>query len=363
MKATFSLWVPIVVSLSSVIAQPLPKTGGITAVEAIHLLERRLLPELDGKRLVITSVDLGISGQHPTYLVSCRANQDGYQATVDAQAARLTQIRKNGEPFYEWPGPLVVGHRGNVKFAPENTIPAFEVALRYGADLIEIDVRQTRDAELVIIHDETVDRTTDGTGKVADLALKQLKGLDAGSWFDSSFEGVRIPTLRETLRFLRGKALPDIDFKAGDPERLIALLREEGFLPGSEEHSLEKPPAARLRALEVPPTLYCGDWDLLRQTRALTNDLLWRPTVPIGEAGLPVLIHHFDPPIVNVDWKQFSEGLIRSIHLAGKRSFLNTMKQDTELAMRAVIETAPDYIQSDHIDILMPLLRARGLHR
>jgi glycerophosphoryl diester phosphodiesterase len=236
----------------------------------------------------------------------------------------------------------VVGHRGTVKFAPENTIPAFEAAIQQGADLLEMDIRETSDGELVVIHDETVDRTTNGMGFVAEISLAEIKALDAGSWFSQEFTGVRVPTLKEALQAIRGRALPDIDFKAGTPSKLIKILSEEQLLG--------------------KVTLYCGDWELLQATLKESDGFFARPTVPFGRAGLPVVLHAIDPPIININWEEFSEPLVRDVHMAGRESFLNVMQHDNELAMIKMIETLPDYIQSDHLDILMSLLRERGLH-
>jgi glycerophosphoryl diester phosphodiesterase len=90
-------------------------------------------------------------------------------------------------------------HRGDVKAAPENTIPAFESAVKKGAAQIELDVQLSKDGELVIMHDATVNRTTDGEGRVHEMTFAELRALDAGSWFGPEFTGARIPTLRETL--------------------------------------------------------------------------------------------------------------------------------------------------------------------
>lgn len=104
--------------------------------------------------------------------------------------------------------PLLIAHRGGSALAPENTLPAFRRALHWWrADVLEIDVRCSRDGEVVVIHDETVDRTTNGTGRVADLPLSEIRALDAGFHFSpdggASFpfrgQGVTIPTLREVL--------------------------------------------------------------------------------------------------------------------------------------------------------------------
>jgi glycerophosphoryl diester phosphodiesterase len=101
---------------------------------------------------------------------------------------------------------LVFGHRGAKAYAPMNTIPAFELAAEQGAQGIELDVQLSSDGELVIIHDYTVDSTSDGTGEVATKSLDELKALDMGSWFDAKFAGLRIPTLDEVFTAV-GQAL------------------------------------------------------------------------------------------------------------------------------------------------------------
>src|SRR5919197_4354903 len=100
--------------------------------------------------------------------------------------------------------PLVVGHRGAMGYAPENTLASFELAVEQGADVVELDVHLSRDGQVVVIHDEQLDRTTDGRGLVGDRTLDELKRLDAGSWFDPRFAGQRIPTLHEVLAWASG---------------------------------------------------------------------------------------------------------------------------------------------------------------
>jgi len=93
-------------------------------------------------------------------------------------------------------------HRGAMATHPENTLPAFREAIKAGAHMIEFDVFLTRDNHMVVMHDETVDRTTNGTGKVADLTLDQIKDLDAGSWKSQEFKETRVPTLDEVLAIM-----------------------------------------------------------------------------------------------------------------------------------------------------------------
>lgn len=94
---------------------------------------------------------------------------------------------------------VIIGHRGAAGRAPENTIPSIDKALELEADAIEVDLRQTADGTVVALHDEDVDRTTDGSGDVDEMTLAEVRSLDAGSWFGPEFEGTRIPTLTEVL--------------------------------------------------------------------------------------------------------------------------------------------------------------------
>ena len=109
--------------------------------------------------------------------------------------------------------PLIFAHRGASKAAPENTLPAFEAAIRLGADGVELDVQYSSDGALVIFHNDTLEKTSDGTGRVTAHTLEDLRALDAGSWFDPTFAGTRIPTLDETLDLLKGRLLINIELK------------------------------------------------------------------------------------------------------------------------------------------------------
>jgi glycerophosphoryl diester phosphodiesterase len=111
---------------------------------------------------------------------------------------------------------LMVAHRGFSGGAPENTMAAFKKAIEIGSDMIELDVHLSKDGEVVVIHDDTLNRTTDGKGKVVSYTLNELKQLDAGSWFGPQFSGERIPTLKEVLELTHGQVLLCIELKGGD---------------------------------------------------------------------------------------------------------------------------------------------------
>ena len=117
------------------------------------------------------------------------------------------------ETFYR-DRPLNFAHRGASHDAPANTLAAFQLAAEMGADGLELDVHLSRDGELVVIHDFTLQATTDGQGRVHDRTLPELKQLDAGSWFQPQFAGERIPTLQEVIDAVGRRLLLNIELKA-----------------------------------------------------------------------------------------------------------------------------------------------------
>lgn len=135
------------------------------------------------------------------------------------------------------PTPIIFGHRGASNYAPENTLAAFELAARQGAPAIELDAMLSADDAVVVIHDATVDRTTDGHGKVSEMPLATLKKLDAGSSFDIAFRGEPIPTLDEVFESLGDRIYINVELKnyATPLDTLPAKVAEI-----VRRHSLEK---------------------------------------------------------------------------------------------------------------------------
>ena len=115
--------------------------------------------------------------------------------------------------------PFFIAHRGASGTAPENTLPAIDSALAAGVDYIEIDVHLSLDGKVIVIHDATVDRTTNGTGKVQKLTAEYIQSLDAGSWFGEPFIGVKVPTLEEVIRHIDGKVKLLIEIKKKGKEK------------------------------------------------------------------------------------------------------------------------------------------------
>lgn len=135
------------------------------------------------------------------------------------------------------PRPLVIAHRGYSAAAPENTLPAFRLAVAAGADLVELDYYHTRDGVPIVIHDADLDRTTDAGRvlggrkiRVDSRSASELARLDAGSWFRTPTPGVRLPLLTEALDLIQSNSVTLIERKAGDAASCVKLLRERQLI-------------------------------------------------------------------------------------------------------------------------------------
>ena len=112
-----------------------------------------------------------------------------------------------------FPRPIIFAHRGDLAHAPENTLPAFLQALQKGADGVELDVKLTADGHVIVIHDSTLDSTTDGKGRVASSTLEAIRKLDAGKWFNEKFAGTKVPLLEEVFEVVGKDKMINIELK------------------------------------------------------------------------------------------------------------------------------------------------------
>ena len=202
-------------------------------------------------------------------------------------------------------------HRGAMSTHPENTIPAFEEALRLGAQMIEFDVQLTKDGALVLMHDATVDRTTNGKGKVNDLTLAELKALDAGGKMDAKFAGTRIPTFEEALAVFPRNVWLNCHLKGGAAvgEATAKVIEKAGrthqaFLAATGD-------AAKAARAAVPDLLICNmerqgsSMAYAQETIAMKAQfiqLLGKGEVPVEavkllkDAGIRVNYYHDESP-------------------------------------------------------------------
>lgn len=163
-------------------------------------------------------------------------------------------IQQVNSQTYSLPEKGLCAHRGAMASHPENTLPAFHEAIKAGAQMIEFDVQFSKDSALVIMHDGTVDRTTNGSGSVSDLTLAELKELDAGSWKGKAFKGTDIPVLAEVLEIMPCNIWLNVHLKGGESlgKKVAELILETG-----REHQafLAVQSADRKGAISVSPNL------------------------------------------------------------------------------------------------------------
>jgi glycerophosphoryl diester phosphodiesterase len=247
--------------------------------------------------------------------------------------------------FEQLPHPIIFGHRGACAHAPENTLASFELALAHGADAIELDAKLTADRQIVVIHDQTVERTTNGQGRVNQLKLEEIRRLDAGSHFDIAFKGEPVPTLEEILTKVSVRTFTNIELTnyASPNDELPILVAELVKRLGMQE---------RVMFSSFHPI------PLLRAHRQL-------PEAPVGllaGAGMPGalarswvgrLIPH---QALHSEVKHTTPALIRSEHRRGCRVNVWTVNEPD--AMRSLFTWDVDGIITDDPRLARKVLSA-----
>jgi glycerophosphoryl diester phosphodiesterase len=239
--------------------------------------------------------------------------------------------------------PLVTSHAACKGHAPENTLPGIERALALGADAVEIDVHCTSDGVPVLLHDETVDRTTDGSGNVHELTLAQAQALDAGArQFVPQFRGARIPTLRQALDLIAGRALLQIEIKQpGIEEAIAAVVRDAGAVARCEAHSFYPQAVRAIRAAE--PRMAAA---LLTDGRRVVDwDDFYGFALSLGAQGVSVHFSCAAPEVVRA-------GQLRSL------TFM-TWTVDDEADIDRMLDAGVDSICSNFPDAVSAALARR----
>lgn len=241
--------------------------------------------------------------------------------------------------------PAVIAHRGASASAPENTLAAFELAVELGADRIEFDVHLSADGQPVIIHDDTVDRTTDGRGRVRDLTLDQLRRLDAGAWCGERFRSQRLPTVDEVVERFRGRIGFAIELKAGSrvypgiEDLVVSLL--EGYHLVEDALVLSFDPQALAAAARRNP----------RSRRVLLVD---RPKV----GGLDAAAAQAQATAVGLSRTLASRQRLHTAREAGLDIYVWTVNDPS--AIDELLEADPAGIITDRPDLARACIRARG---
>ncbi|MBP5379968.1 MAG: glycerophosphoryl diester phosphodiesterase membrane domain-containing protein [Ruminococcus sp.] len=210
----------------------------------------------------------------------------------------------------------VTAHRGFSKKAPENTLPAFQSAMDYGADFIELDVQLTRDDQLVVIHDDKLDRTTDGKGLVKNYTYEELTRLSAGSWFgkENEFDDVKIPLLSEVLDLVGKNIMLNIEIKkSGNPkataEKVVEMIEEYGIVNSCYITSFSYPALKKVKQLN--PKI---------KTAFIAN-----LATSTSYAQLPYI------DAVSMNYLFVNQSVVNTAHHHGKRVFVWTVNRQSEM--------------------------------
>ncbi len=270
---------------------------------------------------------------------------------------------RSAQPYLAGSRPLVLGHQGASAYAPSNTIPSFRKALEMGADILEMDIHLTKDGVIVVSHDDTVDRMTDGTGRIRDLTLAELQRLDAGYRFSPDAgktfpyrgQGISIPTLEEVFRTFPDARM-NLEIKEGDQPievPLANLVHAMGMTQKVLVTSFYDDALGRFRRLAPGVATAAAKQEILGFV------IQWK-------AGLSFLYHaHSDALQIPDDVKESSgidlarPSLIQAAHRWNQKVQYWTVNDPAE--MKRLIQMGADGIITDRPDVAVAVLRELGM--
>lgn len=243
--------------------------------------------------------------------------------------------------------PLIYAHRGASAYAPENTVPAFLLAAELGADGIEFDVKVTRDGNVIVLHDQTLERTTTGTGNFKNYGFDELRKLDAGIKFQGNFKDVRIPTLEEVFEAVGGRLGINIELTNYATPNDNLIERTAKILEQVNDHS------------KIMFSSF--NWGNLKKARILCPDipcgLLAMPSIA-GWASRSFLSRNVPHEALHPYFSDVNEGNVGKIHRQGKK--MNVWTVDDPKEMVRLRELGVDMIMTDDPLLALKTLRTAG---
>ena len=245
---------------------------------------------------------------------------------------------------------LVIAHRGASGYAPENTLASIKKALEIGVDMIEIDVHQSKDGKVVVIHDETLDRTTSGEGLVKDQLWEQMRILDAGIWKGEEFKGERLPLLEDVIDKINGQC-----------QLLIEVKNGGDYYPGIEKS-----------VWQIVQDKNAQNWCVIQSFKdvVVENFMQLNTNMPIYKlvvGNIPVLPFRVDTKLklgsvlkykeydgVNPNKKFVRKRIVRKLHKRGQKTFVWTVNKKDD--MKDIIEKGVDGIITNYPDKLKEVI-------
>lgn len=236
---------------------------------------------------------------------------------------------------------VAISHRGEHLHHPENTMPAFEEAVRVGADFIEVDVRTTSDGKLVLMHDGQADRTTNGKGDISKMTFDEVRALDAGVRMGPQFAGTRVPTFDEVLDYARGRIRIYVDVKQVTAKELVDHIVEHGM------------------ASNV--VIYSGR--ISKEIQDLNPALKIMPEARNAEFAQK-LVDELHVKVMAFDAGDFKLEVIAVAKKAGAQVYVDRLgTADNPAAWQEAIEQGADGIQTDHPEDLVKYLKEKGYRK
>ncbi len=237
-------------------------------------------------------------------------------------------------------GVVAIAHRGEHLHHPENTIPAFEEAIRLGGDFIEVDVQTTADGKLVLSHDSTVNRCTNGTGEVRDMTFQQIERLDAGIKSAPEFAGTRIPTFDEVLKLAHGRIGVYVDLKNATAQAIVDAIQKSDMVERV--------------------VIYRGGIPLLKEIQEIDPRLKVMPESRSVD-NVKSAIASLHPKVIAFGASDFAPDIIKISKTSGAAVYVDRMgKTDTPEGWQSAIDDGADGIQTDLPGPLVEYLRKRG---
>lgn len=235
--------------------------------------------------------------------------------------------------------PRLVCHRGASLWAPENTFAAADKALDMGGHLIELDVRESADGVLYVMHDQTLDRTTDGTGPIQYRSSAEIDALDAGRWFDPAFEGQRVPRFDAYMAHLKARgAGAYVEVKWCTPDTLAGILRETGMM-------------AHVFGFSFKPEMRMG-------LREAAPELRQMVTLSIAR-NINVARTLFGAGMIELQGGELCEPVVTAARAAGL-DVMGYSESDDPAVFAAMCNLGVDYINHDHLNVSLKVLEGRS---